>query len=67
MLPEHPRGAKRFLGPPLLYLIHRDHGCLGAAGFAAAVLRLAARDTWMGWMRPSADGTCTGSWGETVG
>ena len=43
---EHPRGAKRFLGPQLSYLIHRDHGCLGAAGLAAAVRRLAA---WMDW------------------
>ena len=37
---EHPRGAKRFLGPQLQYLIHSDHGYLGAVGFSGHRIRL---------------------------
>ncbi len=46
---EHPRGASRFIGAQRKYLIHSEHGYLGALGFSASCLRLASRDTWMGW------------------
>ena len=31
------------------YLVRSAHGWLGALGFAAAALRLAPRERWMGW------------------
>ena len=46
---EHPRGAKRFIGAQVHYLIASAHGYLGAVGFSAGCLRLAPRETWMGW------------------
>lgn len=49
MAREHPRGALRLVGCQLRYLIHSSHGWLGAMGFAAAALQLAARDRWIGW------------------
>ncbi len=55
LMAEHPRGAKRLLGFQLPYLIHRDHGYLGAVGFAA-VVRCRSPGT-LGWtgVRTSAD------------
>jgi len=49
MAREHPRGFGPLVGPQLRYLIGSAHGWLGALGFAAAALRLAARDRWIGW------------------
>ena len=46
---EHPRGSAIHAGRHLRYLIASDHGVLGAVGVAAASLRLAARDAWIGW------------------
>ncbi len=46
---EHPRGAARHVGAQLRYLLVSEHGVLGALGFAAAALALAARDTCIGW------------------
>lgn len=46
---EHPRGAGPFVGRQLRYLVGSEHGWLGAVGFAAAALRLGARDRWIGW------------------
>ena len=46
---EHPRGAARHVGAQLRYLLISEHGVLGALGFAAAALALAARDTCIGW------------------
>ena len=37
------------------YLIGSDHGWLGGIGFAAAALKLAARDQWIGWDGPSGE------------
>ncbi len=49
MAREHPRGAGRHAGAKLRDLIDSDHGILGALGFAASALALAARDQWIGW------------------
>ena len=49
MRSEHPRGAVQHAGAQLRYLLVSDHGVLGALGFAAAALTLAARDTFIGW------------------
>ena len=46
---EHPRGAGPLVGCQLCYLIGSEHGWLGAAGFAASALQLAARDRRIGW------------------
>ena len=46
---EHPRGAARHVGAQLRYLLVSEHGVLGALGFAASALALAARDTFIGW------------------
>ncbi len=46
---EHPRGAVQHAGAQLRYLLVSEHGLLGALGFAAAALALAARDTCIGW------------------
>ena len=46
---EHPRGAVQHVGAQLRHLLVSDHGVLGALGFAAAALTLAARDTFIGW------------------
>ena len=39
----------RHVGAQVRYLILSRHGCLGAFGFAASALMLAARDRWIGW------------------
>lgn len=49
MLREHPQGQRPLVGRQLRYLIGSDHGYLGAAGFAAAALKLRDRDEWIGW------------------
>lgn len=49
MIDEHPQGAGPLVGRQLRYLIGSDHGWLGGLGFAAAALRLADRDHWIGW------------------
>ena len=49
MAREHPRGAGPLVGRQLRYLIRSPHGWLGALGFGAASLHLAARDHWIGW------------------
>ena len=49
MAREHPQGAVRHVGAQVRYLILSRHGCLGAFGFAASALMLAARDRWIGW------------------
>ena len=46
---EHPRGAVRHVGAQMRYLLVSEHGVLGALGFAAAALALAARDAFIGW------------------
>ena len=46
---EHPRGAVQLAGAQMRYLLVSDHGVLGALGFAAAALTLAARDAFIGW------------------
>ena len=46
---EHPHGMTTFAGCQVRYLVGSAHGWLGAAGFAAAALRAAARDRWVGW------------------
>ena len=46
---EHPHGMTTFAGCQVRYLVGSAHGWLGAAGFAAAALRSAARDRWIGW------------------
>lgn len=49
MAREHPRGSGPLVGCQLRYLIGSAHGWLGALGFAAAALKLAPRDEWIGW------------------
>jgi hypothetical protein len=49
MAREHPRGMGPLVGAQLRYLIGSAHGWVGALGFAAAALQLAARDAWIGW------------------
>ena len=46
---EHRQGLTTFAGAQMRYLVRSAHGWLGAVGFAAAALRLAARERWMGW------------------
>lgn len=46
---EHPLGAPTLAGHQLRYLVRSAHGWLGALGFAAAALKLAAREGWIGW------------------
>ena len=46
---EHPRKVKIFCGAQVRYLIESAHGYLGAVGFSAAALRMAAREHWMAW------------------
>ena len=49
MAREHPHGITTFAGCQMRYLVGSEHGVLGAAGFSAAALRLAARERWMAW------------------
>ena len=46
---EHPHGITTFAGHQMRYLVASQHGFLGAVGFSAASLRLAARERWMAW------------------
>ena len=46
---EHPHGMTTFAGRQLRYLVGSAHGWLGAAGFSAAALKVAARDRWIAW------------------
>ena len=46
---EHPHGMTTFAGRQVRYLVGSAHGWLGAAGFSAAALRVAARERWIGW------------------
>ena len=52
---EHPHGMTTFAGCQLRCLVYSAHGCLGAVGFSAAALRVAARDRWMAWSRAQQD------------
>jgi len=52
MLREHPLGDRRLMGRQLRYLVHSEHGWLGALGFGPAALHLSARDEWIGWDWP---------------
>lgn len=49
MIEGHPQGAGPLVGRQLRYLIASQHGWLGGFGFAAAALKLADRDAWIGW------------------
>jgi hypothetical protein len=49
MIGEHPRGVGPLVGRQVRYLIKSAHGWLGAVGFGAGALHLAARDGWIGW------------------
>ena len=46
---EHRQGITTFAGAQMRYLVESAPGWLGALGFAAAALRLAARERWMAW------------------
>ena len=46
---EHPHAMTTFAGRQLRYLVGSAHGWLGAAGFSAAALKVAARDRWIAW------------------
>ena len=46
---DHPQGATTFFGSQVKYLIKSDQGVLGAAGFAAAALKVSDRDQYLGW------------------
>ena len=46
---EHPHGMTTFAGCQVRYLVGSRHGWLGAAGFSAAALKVAARDRWIAW------------------
>ncbi len=49
MAREHFLGAPILAGHQLRYLVDSAHGCLGGFGFAAAALKVADRDAWIGW------------------
>src|SRR5215469_14851880 len=49
MIREHPQRAGPLVGRQMRYLVGSQHGWLGAFGFAAPALQLAARDGWIGW------------------
>ena len=46
---QHRQGLTTFAGVQMRYLVGSAHGRLGALGFAAATLRLAAQERSMGW------------------
>lgn len=52
---EHPHGMATFAGCQLRYLVGSAHGWLGAVGFSACALRLAARERWVRWSREQRD------------
>ena len=43
------QGLTTFAGAQMRYLVGSAEGWLGALGFAAPALRLAARERWIGW------------------
>ena len=45
----HYLGYTPLPGAQLRYLIHWDHGILGALGFGAAAWKVSARDRWIVW------------------
>ncbi len=47
----HYLGHAPLSGAQIRYLIHSDHGIVGAIGFGAAAFALKARDRWIGWDR----------------
>jgi len=47
----HYLGYAPLSGAQIRYLIHSDHGMIGAIGFGAAAFALKARDRWIGWDR----------------
>jgi hypothetical protein len=49
---HHYLGYTPLPGAQLRYLIHCEHGVLGAIGFGAAAWKVAARDRWIGWEAP---------------
>jgi hypothetical protein len=49
----HYLGYTPLPGAQLRYLIHAEHGVLGAVGFGAAAWKVAARDRWIGWEAPA--------------
>jgi hypothetical protein len=49
MIREHPQGHRSMVGRQLRYLVGSEHGWLGAVGFGASAVGLAARDQWIGW------------------
>ena len=53
---EHPHGMTTFAGRQLRYLVGSAHGWLGAAGFSAAALKVAARDRWIAWTHSQRSG-----------
>jgi hypothetical protein len=50
---HHYLGYTPLPGAQLRYLIHAEHGVLGAIGFGAAAWKVAARDRWIGWEAPA--------------
>jgi hypothetical protein len=49
----HYLGYTPLPGAQLRYLIHAEHGLLGAIGFGACAWRVAPRDEWIGWDAPA--------------
>ena len=49
----HYLGYTPLPGAQVRYLVHADHGLLGAIGFAAAAWKVAPRDDWIGWGAPA--------------
>jgi len=49
----HYLGYQPLPGAQLRYLIRCEAGLLGAIGFGAAAWKVAARDAWIGWDRPT--------------
>jgi hypothetical protein len=49
----HYLGYSPLPGAQVRYLIESDQGLLGALGFGAAAWKVAARDRWIGWDRPT--------------
>lgn len=45
----HYMGGSRLSGQQVRYLIDWQGGLLGAIGFGAAALKIAARESWIGW------------------
>ena len=45
----HYLGYTALPGAQMRYLVHAEHGVLGAIGFGACAWRVAPRDGWIGW------------------